>query len=159
MKSVTLSQVVRSQQSYRLANRVQSWRELAALALTLSVGLVGIALLLMTLDPGAPLAWIIVPVLLGGTVPLFAALPGQFDVLTRFDAAHFLNNVEANLQAMGYAVDQAASAHDGRCRCYRRRAHLFHWKESTLTLSVHDHAITIAGPMPALRQLQHRLGA
>ncbi|MDB5959993.1 MAG: hypothetical protein JWP59_1287 [Massilia sp.] len=155
MKSVTLSQVVRSQQTYRLASPVQSWRELTALALTLSVGLSMIALILMTLDPVAPAAWIIIPVMLGGSLPLFVALPGQFDVVTRFDASHFVKTLDASLADMGYV----ATASGDRLVCYQRPSRLFRWKDSTISLAVHEHAITIDGPVPALRQLQQRLAS
>lgn len=155
MKSVSLSQVVRAQPAYRLASPVQSWRELAALGLTLSVGLVLIAVLLMALDPTAPAMWIIGPVLLGGTLPLFAVLPGQFDVVTRFDASYFLKTLDSSLNAMGYRP----AAGDARTRRYHRRAGLFHWKDSTVTLAVDAHAIKVAGPVPALRQLQQYLAA
>ncbi len=153
MKSVSLSQVVRSQQS-TLARPVQSWRELAPLALTLSAGLALIALLLMKLDPGAPAAWIVIPVLLGGTLPLFAASTGQFDVVTRFDASHFVKTLDSSLREMGYA---ASAGNDGRSRSYNRPPRVFRWKNSTISLSIHEHAITIGGPLPALRRLQQQL--
>jgi len=161
MKSVSLSQVVRAQPVRHLASPVQSWRELTALVLTLSLGLALIALALMALDPGAPAAWIIVPVLLGGTLPLFAAMPGQFNVNTRFNANHLVKTLDSSLVEMGY-VPAGGPAVDGsgeRTRRYSRPARLFRWKESTISLAVHDHAITIGGPLPALRQLQHRLSA
>jgi hypothetical protein len=151
MKSVSLSQVVRSQQADQ---PLQSWREVVGLGMTLSFGLVLIAVVLMAADPGAPAAWIVIPVLLGGSLPLLAAAPGQFDVYTRFDAAHFLNNLDASLRDMGYVATDAA---DARRRSYRRPTSLLRWQARQLTLSIHQHAITISGPLPALRQLQHRL--
>jgi len=154
MKSVSLTQVVRSHQAYRLASPVRSWRELAALALTLSVGLTAIAMVLMALDPGAPAAWIVTPVLLGGSLPLFAAMPGQFKVLTRFEASHLIGTLDTTLREMGYKV---ADGGDGRSRTYHRRAGLFRWKDSVVTLQLQPHAISISGPMPAMRRLQQRL--
>lgn len=156
MKSVSLSQVVRTQPSCREPGPAR-WRELGTLALTLSAGLVLIAFILMTLDPLAPAAWIVIPVLLGGTLPLFAALPGQFDVVTRFDASHFIKTLDASLAEMGYAASGANGA-NGRVVCYKRRPRLFDWKGSTISLAVHEHAITVGGPVPALRRLQQRLG-
>lgn len=154
MKSVSLSQVVRSQPAHRLARPLQSWRQLAALALTLASGLTLIAVLLMVLAPATPAAWIVLPVLLGGTLPLFGTLPAQFDVNTRFDAAHFVKTLDRTLSEMGYAPTASG---DGRTRCYRRPPRLFHWKDGTISLAVHAHAITVGGPLPALRQLQQRL--
>ncbi len=156
MKSVSLTQVVRSHQAYRLASPVRSWRELAALALTLSLGLAAIAMVLMALDPGAPTAWIVIPVLLGGSLPLFAAMPGQFKVLTRFEASHLIGTLDTTLREMGYAVTDGG---DGRSRTYQRRGRLFHWKDSIITLQLQPHAISISGPMPAMRRLQQQLNA
>jgi hypothetical protein len=156
MKNVSLSQVVRTQPPYRLSSPVQSWRELVALTLTLSAGLALLTVLLMMFDPLAPAAWIVIPVLLGGSLPLFAALPGQFDVVTRFDASHLLRTLDASLGDMGYRPAASGGA-GATTRCYQRPARLLRWKESTISLSVHQHAITVGGPLPALRQLKHRL--
>ena len=156
MKSVSLSQLVRSQQPASLSKPVQSWRELTAIGLTLSAGLALIALFLMTLDPGVPAAWIIVPVLLGGSLPLFATMAGQFDVQTRFDAAHLVHTLDSSLVEMGYAPTGDTNS---RLRHYIRPASLFRWKARTISLAIHEHAITIAGPLPALRRLQHSLSA
>ena len=60
MKNVTLSAVVR--------NRAR--RQLCRYLLTLSLGLPAIALLMHLLDPGAPLAFIVVPVVAGGVLPV-----------------------------------------------------------------------------------------
>lgn len=157
MKSVSLSQVTPIQPAHRLARPWHSRRPLAALAtlaLTLSSGLALIAALLMLLLPGTPAVWIVLPVLLGGSLPLFAALPARFDVTTRFDAAHFVKTLERSLAEMGYAP--AASAVPGT-RCYQRPAGLLRWQEGTISLAVYAHAITVGGPLPALRQLQQRL--
>jgi hypothetical protein len=157
MKSVSLTQVVRSHNAYRLASPVRSWRELAALALTLSVGLAAIAMVLMALDPGAPAAWIVTPILLGGSLPLFAAMPGQFKVLTRFEACHLIGTLDTTLRQMGYVV--ADGGGDGRSRSYQRRGRLLLWRDSIITLQLQPHAISISGPMPAMRRLQRQLHA
>ncbi|WP_426115189.1 hypothetical protein [Massilia sp. PWRC2] len=154
MKSVSLSPVVPVQWAPRLPHERQSWRPLAALALAVSSGLALIAALMMHLDPTAPAAWIVIPVLLGGSLPLLAVLPGRFDVHTRFDAAHFVNTLDRTLGEMGYISEGCT---DPRTRSYRRRSRLPHWNDGTIALTVHAHAITVGGPLPALRQLQQRL--
>lgn len=154
MKSVSLSQVVRSHDSFRFLRPIQSWRQLLSLALALAAGLSCIALLFMAFDPGAPVAYIVVPVLLGGLAPVFAALPGKFDVITRFHAHHFLKTLDATILSMGYApVAQTAE----RSRRYSRKAGIFHWTENTIAVTVTEHAITVGGPMFALRTLQQKL--
>lgn len=156
MKSVSLSPVVPVQALPRLPHARPSWRPRAALALAVASGLALIAALMMHLDPAAPAAWIVIPVLLGGTLPLLAALPGRFDVHTRFDAAHFVHTLDRTLGEMRYAPEAST---DPRTRSYRRRSRLPHWNDGTIALTVHAHAITVTGPLPTLRQLQQRLSA
>ena len=156
MKSVSMSQVVRSHDSYRFLCPIQSWSQLVSLALTLTVGLALIAALFMALDPTAPMAYILLPVLLGGLAPVFAALPGRFEVVTRFQAHHFLKTLDATIVEMGYAPAESAS---GRTRQYRPQAKLFRWKENAIAVTVTEHAITVGGPVFALRLLQEKLAA
>lgn len=153
MKSVSLSQVVRTHDSRRLFCPIRSWGRLLSLALVLTAGLACIALLFLALDPGAPLAYIVVPVVLGGLVPVFAALPGQFQVVTRFHAQHFVQTLDATIVSMGYVP---AATQPGR---YSRKAGLFRWKDNAIALTVTEHAITVGGPMFALRLLQQKLSA
>lgn len=154
MKSVSLSQVVRSHDSVRYFCPIQSWNQFRSLALTLTIGLTCIALLSMALDPTAPVAYIVVPVLLGGVAPVFAALPGKFEVVTRFHAHHFLKTLDEAIVSMGYTPAQSATE---RTRHYRRKTGLFHWKENAIALTVTEHAITVGGPIFTLRMLQQKL--
>lgn len=154
MKSVSLSQVVRSHDSFRFLCPIQSWSQLISLALTLAVGLTCIAMLFMAIDPGAPLAYIVIPVLLGGLAPVFAALPARFEVFTRFHASYFLKTLDETILSMGYTPTESAVE---RTRCYRPLTGLFRWKEHAIAVTVNDHAITVGGPVVALRLLQHKL--
>jgi hypothetical protein len=154
MKSVSLSQVVRSHDSFRFLCPIQSWSQLISLALTLAVGLTCIAMLFMAVDPDAPLAYIVIPVLLGGLAPMFAVLPARFEVCTRFHASYFLKTLDETIQSMGYAPAESGAE---RTRCYRPHTGLFRWKEQAIAVTVNEHAITVGGPVVALRQLQHKL--
>jgi hypothetical protein len=154
MKSVSMSEVVRSHDAFRFLCPIQSWGQLVSLALTLSLGLALIAMLFMALDPTAPVAYIIIPVLLGGLAPVFAALPARFEVITRFQARHFLKTLDQAVISMGYGPDDTQSE---RTRQYRPRARLFRWRENAITVTVTEHAITIGGPVFALRLLQEKL--
>lgn len=154
MKSVSLSQVVRSHDSFRFLCPIQSWSQLISLALTLAVGLTCIAMLFMALDPDAPLAYIVVPVLLGGLAPVFAALPARFEVFTRFHASYFLKTLEETILSMGYTPAESPAE---RTRCYRPLTGLFRWKEHAIAVTVTEHAITVGGPVLALRVLQQKL--
>ena len=154
MKSVSLSQVVRSHNGFRFFCPLQSWRQFLSLAVTLSVGLTCIALLFMAIDPTAPMAYIIVPILLGGLAPVFAALPGQFEVATRFHAQYFLKTLDQTIVSMGYSAQLPAT---GRTHRYSRSTSLFNWKEHAIVVTVSEHAITIDGPIFTLRMLQQKL--
>lgn len=154
MKSVSLSQVVRSNESYRALCPIQSWRELLSLMLTLAVGLTLIAALFMALDPTAPLAYIVVPVLLGGIMPVFAALPAKFEVFTRFHAHHFLKTLDETILAMGFTPGESPAE---RTRVYCRKATLFYWKDNAIAVTVQEHAILVGGPVATLRVLQQKL--
>ena len=94
MKSVSLSQVVRSHDSFRFLCPIQSWDQLLSIALTLALGLTCIVMLFLALDPGAPVAYLVIPVLMGGLAPVFAALPARFEVVTRFHAHYFLKTLD-----------------------------------------------------------------
>lgn len=154
MKSVSMSQVVRAHDPVRFLYPIQSWSQLISLALTLAVGLTLIATLCMAIDPAAPVAYIVIPVLAGGLAPVFAALPARFQVVTRFHAHYFLKTLDETILSMGYipAVSDA-----DRTRSYQPRARLFRWKENAIEVSVTEHAITVGGPVFALRMLQQRL--
>ncbi|MDB5917967.1 MAG: hypothetical protein JWR40_2201 [Massilia sp.] len=154
MKSVSLSQVVRSHDSFRFFCPLQSWSQFLSLAVTLGAGLACIALLFMAIDPTAPVAYIVVPVLLGGLAPVFAALPGKFEVVTRFHAQYFLKTLDQSIMSMGYSAELPAA---GRTRRYSRAKALFNWKENAIAVTVTEHAITVEGPIFSLRMLQQKL--
>jgi hypothetical protein len=154
MKSVSLSQVVRSHDSYRFLCPIQSWNQLLSLALTMAIGLTLIAMLFMAIDPTAPVAYIVIPVLLGGMAPVFAALPARFEVVTRFHAHYFLKTLDETILSMGYATTKSAAE---PTRQYRPQATLLRWKENAITVTVNEHVITVGGPIFALRQLQQKL--
>ena len=154
MKSVSLSQVVRSHDGFRFFCPLQSWRQFLSLAATLCIGLACIALLFMAIDPSAPVAYIIVPILLGGLAPVFAALPAQFEVVTRFHAHHFLKTLDQAIVSLGYKAELPAP---GRARRYSRSTGLLNWKEHAIDVTVSEHAITIDGPIFTLRMLQQKL--
>jgi hypothetical protein len=110
--------------------------------------------LFAALDLTAPIAYVVVPVFLGGMAPVFAVLPARFEVNTRFHARYFVKTLDEAILAMGYAP---AESDKERIRCYSRRAGLFRWKESAIAVTVSEHAIVIGGPIAAMRQLQQKL--
>jgi hypothetical protein len=153
MKSVSMSQVVRAHDAFRFLWPIQSWGQLVSLGFALAVGLTFIAMLCAAIDPSAPLAYIVIPVLLGGLAPVFAALPGRFQVHTRFHAQHFVKTLDEAIRAMGYNRAESIDGH----ACYQPQAKLVHWKENAIAVKVSDHAIVVVGPVFVLRMLQQRL--
>jgi hypothetical protein len=153
MKSVSMSQVVRAHDPIRFLCPIQSWSQLLSLGFTLVVGLTFIVMVCMAIDPTAPVAYIAVPVLVGGLAPVFAALPARFQVHTRFDAHYFVKTLDEAILSMGYSAAQSA---DGRTS-YQPQARLFRWKENAIEVSVREHAIVVGGPVFVLRMLQQRL--
>lgn len=154
MKSVTMSDVVRSHESYRYLCPIQSWSQFLSLAVTLTVGLALIAMVVAAIDPSAPIAFVVLPVLLGGLVPVFAVLPARFEVCTRFQAQHFVKTLDETILSMGYAQTESGA---NRTHLYSRKSGLFHWKESAISVTVGEHAIIVGGPIAAMYQLQQKL--
>jgi hypothetical protein len=99
-------------------------------------------------------AYIVIPVLMGGLAPVFAALPARFEVNTRFDAHFFLHTLDESILSMGYCAAEPA---DGHVRRYQPLARLFRWKENTIAVTIGEHAVTVGGPVFALRLLQQKL--
>jgi hypothetical protein len=153
MKSVSMSQVVRSHDAIRFLCPIQSWSQFASLGVTLAAGLTFIAMVCIAIDPTAPVGYVVIPVLVGGLAPVFAALPGRFQVHTRFQAHYFIKTLDETIVSMGYRRAESA---DGRTR-YLPQARLIHLKENAIEVSVGEHAVVVAGPVFVLRMLQQRL--
>jgi hypothetical protein len=117
------------------------------LALTLALGLSALMFGFRQVDPGAPLAYIVVPVLAGGLLPMMTMMPGRFEVTTRFDACHLVVTLDEALGQLGYTPAERAP---GAVR-YRARG----GKEIAVT--VRAHALEVTGPVPALRALRRQM--
>ena len=154
MKNVTLSAVVRNHARRRMLCPIHTWRQLGLYAVTLALGLPAIVLLAHLLDPSAPLACIVAPVLAGGLLPAFALLPGRFDVNTRFYAHHLVGTLDASLARLGY-VKTVADA--GSVRYRLRKHHWFGGPAADIAVTLHPHSAEIAGPLGPLRALQRQL--
>ena len=90
MKSVTFSDIERVPELARHpAVRVSPQRALL-LGLTLALGLPAMMFAFHLLDPAAPLAYIVLPILAGGLLPMAHMMPGRFEVMTRFEACHLV---------------------------------------------------------------------
>jgi hypothetical protein len=153
MKNVTLSAVVRNHARRQLLCPIRSWHQLAQYAATLALGLPLIAFFTRFIDPTAPLAWVVVPILAGGLLPAFALLPGRFEVSTRFQAHHLIETLDEALARLGYVKTVTGPA-SVRYRPRRR-----HWNGAAADIAVtlHPHTADIAGPLVMLRALQRQL--
>ena len=108
MKSVTFSDIEHVQGRSPSVPSLRSIPRPAMFALLLGFGLPTLMMVFHVLDPSAPLAYIVVPVLLGGLLPATQVLPGRFEVTTRFDACHMVLTLDEALGKLGY--DQAERA-------------------------------------------------
>lgn len=151
MKSVTFSDIERVQGRSRSLPSLQSIGQLATLALLLAIGLPALMIAFHLVDPTAPLGYIVVPVMLGGLLPVTQALPGRFEVTTRFEACHMVLTLDQALGKLGY--DQAGHA-PGTVR-YRARG--ARWLSRDITVAVRAHALEVTGPVPALRALRRHI--
>lgn len=142
MKSVTFSEVVPTGAAAPVRGGARRF------ALMLALGLPALVLGAHQLDPSAPLAYIVLPVLAGAVVPLWAVLSGKLEVKTRFDAHHLLRTVDSTLGALGY---EKVEQHRGALR-YRTAG--ARWLQREIAVSVGEHSIEVIGPVPALRALQ-----
>lgn len=148
MKSVTFSDIVRvPEQARRTASPLGSPQRLAWLTLTLALGLPALMYAFRQLDPGAPLAYIVLPILAGGLLPMLHMAPGRLEVTTRFEACHLVCTLDDALGRLGYAP---AERIPGAVR-YRTRG----GKEIAVT--VRAHALEVTGPVPALRALRQQM--
>jgi hypothetical protein len=156
MKSVTFSDIEPVQTpSHRLPRR-GLLRRLASLALLLALGLPALMIAFHLLDPTAPLGYIVVPVLLGGLLPVTQVLPGRFEVKTRFDACHMVVTLDETLSRLGY---QQAGRGPGSVRYRARGARWPSWLNKEIEVIVKPHALEVVGPMPALRALRLQMEA
>lgn len=147
MKSVMFSQIVGAPRRSGL----RGLSPLAAYGLTLAVGTPLLVLALRLVDPGAPLACIVLPVLAGLALPLCAPAPGRLDVSTRFDARHLRAKLDSALADLGYAQvcagpDRIRYASAGRT-----------WRARSLSVRIRPHVLEVIGPIPTLRALQAAL--
>lgn len=95
MKSVTFSDIERVPEQARRPSPLRSPQRVTLLVLTLALGLPALMFIFQQIDPGAPLAYIVVPVLAGGLLPMMSMMPGRFEVTTRFDACHLVVTLDA----------------------------------------------------------------
>ncbi|MGZ5203030.1 MAG: hypothetical protein ACXWC4_24970 [Telluria sp.] len=149
MKSVTFSDIERApEQARRRPSSLGLPQPAARLVLTLALGLPALMVAFHQFDPGAPLAYIVLPILAGGLMPMAAQMmTGRFEVTTRFDACHLVVTLDEALGRLGYAP---AERIPGAVR-YRARG----GKEIAVT--VREHALEVTGPVRALRALRTQM--
>ena len=154
MKSVTFSEIERARDQARHPSPLLSRRSVVTLGLTLALGLPALMFVFHLLDPTAPLAYIVLPVLLGGLLPTLQALPGRLEVATRFDARHLVGTLDDTLGKLGYV--QAERTLDS-VRYRARAARWPQWQNKEIVVAVRSHALEVTGPVAALRALRRQM--
>ena len=154
MKSVMFSDIERARHQARFPSPLLSARGLTTLATSFALGLPALMIAFHLLDPAAPLGYIVVPVLLGGLLPMMQVLPGRLQVTTRFDACHLVGTLDEALDKLGYAPSGRApgTVH------YRARAERWpQWQHKDIAVTVRAHALEVTGPVAALRALRRQM--
>lgn len=148
MKSVMFSEIVGAPRRAGL----RGLSPLAAYGLTMLVGLPLLVLILRVLDPGAPLAVIVLPALAGLAVPLCSSAPGRLNVSTRFDARHMRATLDSALGAIGFT--EVCAGPDG---IRYVKAGTSGWRAQSVGVRIRPHVLEVVGPIPTLRALQAAL--
>jgi len=151
MKSVMFSEVMPAP---RRPGLLRTLSPLTAYGLTLAIGMPLLVVAMHLLDPTAPLAYIVLPLLAGLTLPLCAHAPGRLEVSTRFDACHMASTLDATLDSLGYARGDAAP---GLLRYVKTARPTWRNRAHSVNVRVHAHALEVIGPVPVLRALQKAL--
>ncbi|MFL6672775.1 MAG: hypothetical protein ACJ8LG_05715 [Massilia sp.] len=154
MKSVTCSEVMRVHGGARFQYAGASLRQAMLFGLTLAFGVPALIVTFHLLDPGAPLGYIVLPVLAGSLAPVIAMLPGRFEVQTRFPAQHLAGTLDETLAALGYAQ---AQQFPGTLRYRVRQAGWQPWGAREIAVSFRDHVLEITGPYATLTALKKQM--
>lgn len=154
MKSVMFSEIVHAHRDVGGRRALCGLSPLAAYGVTVALGVPLLVLALRALDPGAPLAVIVLPMLAGLALPLWTGTPARLDVRTRFDAAHLRHTVSEALAALGYAE---ASATPGQLRYVSRTGKAWRTRGQMVNVRIHCHVLEVVGPLPILRALRGAL--
>ena len=151
MKSVMFSEIVHA---HRSAGGLRGLSPLTAYGLTVAIGMPLLVLALCAADPDAPLAVIVLPMLAGLALPLWAGTPGRLDVSTRFDAVHMRHTLDDALMALGYVE---TNTRPGQMRYVRNTGNGWRARGYAVNIKIHSHALEVIGPIPTLRALQRAL--
>jgi len=154
MKSVTFSDIERAPDKALFLPTLLSMRGLMVAVTTLGLGLPALMMAFHLLDPTAPLGYIVLPVLLGGLLPMMQVLPGRLQVKTRFDACHLVGTLDDAMDKLGYT--QAGRA-PGTVHYRARTERWSHWQPKDIAVTVRDHALEVTGPVGALRELRRQM--
>lgn len=155
MKSVSFSEVIYAHEVAPWLSPAKPRRRLAGFAVVMVLGLAGLVVLFHALDPGTPLAFIVVPVLAGGILPLLALTRARFEVTTRFEARHLLHSLEDGLNRLGYERVVMPSGH---LRYRPQHGPGANWPAREIDVVLHEHVLSITGPALTLHALRKGLG-
>jgi hypothetical protein len=150
MRNIDFSKVKRAHGFLRYLWPVQSWDQIKLMALLYAVGLPVVALVVYLNDVTA-MAWAVIGAALGGTLPLYMALPATLELTTqRGEARHHVAELATLLRRLGYADGERRGPNlhfASRPSWFRRWLPRFvWWKEIDIALSVQERTITLRGP-------------
>jgi hypothetical protein len=153
MRNVTFSDIARIRHPAGRQGADVGAQRVAALAVTMVLGLPVLGFAVHLAAPATPLAYIVLPGLAGGLLPLVRGLPARLDVSTRFCACHLVGTLDDAMEKLGYVP---AERGPGAVR-YRMRARRWGWPGRDVAVTVREHALELTGPASALRALRRRM--
>jgi hypothetical protein len=154
MKSVRFSDIEHVRNGRQRPPASFSLERLTVVVLTLGLGLPILILLLHRATPNTPLGYIVLPVLLGGLLPLSRVLQGRLEVSTRFDACHLVGALHEEVIKLGYVQ---AECGPGTVRYRSRPLRWLRRRTRDILVTVYEHGLEVTGPVRALRTLRRRM--
>jgi hypothetical protein len=152
MKSVLFSEIVHAPRASGLLGKLSP---LAVYGFGAAIAMPLLVLALRSYGPDAPLAAIVLPLLVLLALPLCAGTPGRLEIRTRFDARHMRQTLDGALGTLGYV--QSIGAPD-RLRYVRATPVSWRIRTQGIHVRVNAHSLEVIGPVPTLRALQAVLG-
>lgn len=154
MKSMRFSDIEHVRDGRQRPPASFSLERLTVLVLTLGLGLPILILLLHRATPNTPLGYIVLPVLLGGLLPLSRVLQGRLEVSTRFDASHLAGALHEEVIKLGYVQAESGA---GTVRYRSRPLGWLRRRARDIFVTVYEHGLEVTGPVPALRALRRSM--
>lgn len=156
LPGVTISQVERTHAWWRYFWPIQSRRALLSTLVVQGVGLPLMGLFAYLAAPHVLPQIVIGAAACGLYFGLYPYLPARLTLVTRSEARHHLDDMQARLVQLRYVVSEQ-ERRPGRFHYRSKRSRLWRWDEEDIELLVRDHELVLNGPIGMLAYLRAKL--